>query len=494
MPRLLYSAALKLRCLPLLLLTVCVLAGGPVLAAAPGSDAQQQLVGQWLQDVGAGGDQVSVQVRALDNGESLLAVNEAATLNPASSIKLLTTYAGLLQLGADYRWQTRFYLDGKLVNGVLQGDLVLVGGGDPKLVIEDLLAALGQMRSAGLRHITGDLRLDNALYATPAAARVVFDGQASEPYNVWPDAAMLNFKSTKFVVTPRRGKAELTLDPPLAGITVHNRIQLTRGGCRFRASGLSIREQMPAGQTAGAPLLEVGGRYSQGCGQGHSFHAVLDHVSFSGALFRAAWEQLGGRWDGLARREPRRQQPRSEAPWYTWQSPRTLADIVTDINKFSNNVMTRQLMLQLAAERGEPVVDEASARRQVTATLRLQGLALPGLVLDNGAGLSRHARVSAAGLTELLAHAAAGPFADVLRLSLPVVGVDGTMRARLRKHPVAGNGWIKTGSLADVRSMAGYVDAQSGRRYALALIVNGAGARASLPMQDRLLRWVYENG
>jgi D-alanyl-D-alanine carboxypeptidase/D-alanyl-D-alanine-endopeptidase (penicillin-binding protein 4) len=123
-----------------------------------------------------------------------------------------------------------------------------------------------------------------------------------------------------------------------------------------------------------------------------------------------------------------------------------------------------------------------------------QGLDLPGLHVENGSGLSRSERVGAAGLARVLQRAAAGPHADLLRDSLPVVGVDGTMKRRLADEPVAGRAWIKTGSLADVRSIAGYVDAASGRRHAVVFIVNGPRATAAPAAQDRFLRWVHANG
>src|SRR5690606_1826992 len=126
--------------------------------------------------------------------------------------------------------------------------------------------------------------------------------------------------------------------------------------------------------------------------------------------------------------------------------------------------------------------------------LDAQGLPTRGLALDNGSGLSRDSRASAAQLARLLRHAAAGPFADLIRESLPVAGIDGTMKARLAGEPIAGRAWIKTGSLDGVRSIAGYVQAASGRRYAVAMIVNGPNAASSRALQDEFLRWVYANG
>jgi D-alanyl-D-alanine carboxypeptidase/D-alanyl-D-alanine-endopeptidase (penicillin-binding protein 4) len=123
-----------------------------------------------------------------------------------------------------------------------------------------------------------------------------------------------------------------------------------------------------------------------------------------------------------------------------------------------------------------------------------RGLRFPELVIDNGSGLSREERISAVNLGRLLVHAAAGTHGDLFRVTLPQVGIDGTMRARLQRHPVAGRAWIKTGSLRDVKSIAGYVDAASGRRYAVVMIINAEKILGAQPAQDTFLRWVYDNG
>ncbi len=444
----------------------------------------------WLQAAGLDGAPLSLQVQALDGGPVVLQRAVDAALNPASSIKLFTTYAGLLELGADYRWETRFMLDGELRDGHLDGNLVLIGGGDPKFVIEDLTDMLARMRAAGLQHIGGDLLIDRSLYA-PTRVERAFDGLPAEPYNVQPDAALMNFKSVKFIISPGPRGRRIELDPPLAGIVIDDALILEKGRCRHGAGGLQISETP---RSRGRPAIRVGGRYSVGCGQTESFHAVLDHASFADAFFRAGWMGAGGTWKGRARTLPGRSALADRDPWFIWRSPRRLAEVVSDIHKFSNNVMTRQLLLHLGALRGGLPADEAAGARVVMEHLKRRGIPDAGLVLDNGAGLSRTARCSAHSLIALLLDAAGGEQALMMRESLPVVGVDGTMKRRLREHPVAGRAWIKTGSIDDVRSIAGYLDARSGRRYALAMIVNSPKAAASVAVQDELLKWLFEHG
>jgi D-alanyl-D-alanine carboxypeptidase/D-alanyl-D-alanine-endopeptidase (penicillin-binding protein 4) len=178
---------------------------------------------------------------------------------------------------------------------------------------------------------------------------------------------------------------------------------------------------------------------------------------------------------------------------YTHESE-PLSDAVRDINKFSNNVMARQLYLTLGAEReGAPAHPDKSARA-VRQWLEAQKMPMPELVLDNGSGLSRVAQISPAHMNALLQAAWRSPVMPEFMASLPIVAVDGTMKKRLKDQPVAGHAHIKTGMVRDVRAMAGYVLARDGRRYTVVMMVNHARATETDPAMDALLAWIYEGG
>ncbi len=430
---------------------------------------------------------VGVYVVPLAGGQPLLSVNSDEALNPASTMKLLTTYAAVSRLGPDYRWKTRMYLRGELRDGVLDGDLVLQGGGDPKLVIEDMAEIIARTREAGLREIRGNLILDDGVFSLDDRSVEQIDGDSSQPYNVRPHGMLLNFKATKFVITPRGESVDIVLDPPLAEISIENEVRTARGRCRYGAGGLVIRDN----GTEQKPGIRVSGTYSSECGEQNLFAAVLTHRQFAHAFFKAAWSGAGGIWNGRTRIERGAGQG---AVWYEWMSPRTLAEVILDINKFSNNVMARQVLLQTAAQENKSSPTIEDARNFLHRWLNRVGLKFPELYVENGSGLSRNERISPEHLARLLVHMSASPHADLLRESLPKVGIDGTMKSRLQLEPIAGRAWIKTGSLNDVRAIAGYVDAASGKRYALVMLINGPRAERSAPAQDELLRWVYSNG
>lgn len=458
---------------------------GPVPRA---SSQSATLLAHWLVGTHIAPSDVGLVAVPVDGGLPLLAHDSGQAFNPASTMKLVTSLAALALLGPEHRWRTAAHLRGTLQDGVLSGDLVLRGGGDPKLVIEDLTAFVEEMRRAGLREIRGNLVIDGARYDVGSDSVERFDLDLSQPYNVRPHALLMNFKATRVLVQPGAGGAQIVLDPALAGVQIENDLRIVRGACRYGAAGLVVHDD---DTDLRGPRIQVSGRYSPACGAQGSFVSVLTHGQFIGALFRAAWQAAGGIWRGRVRVEAGAAQG---APWLVWESPRTLADVVRDVNKFSNNVMARQLFLELAVAAGMRPATVEGARSTLAHWLAGQGIELPGLFVDNGSGLSRAARIGAAGLARLLQHAAAGPYAELLRESLPIVGIDGTMKRRLGGEPIAGRAWIKTGSLADVRAIAGYVDAASGRRYAVVFMVNGPRAAAAAAAQDRFLRWVHANG
>ena len=465
-----------------------VLVGSAVLLPLATHAMLPPTVARALRTAGIAPHQVAVQVVAVDGqGEPLASHRAHVPMNPASTMKLVTTYAALSQMGADYRWRTRWLATGPIREGVLSGHLVLRGGGDPKLVIEDLAEQAALLRAAGLQRIDGDLLLDDSLWRMPRD-NDAFDGDLSQPYNVRPNAAMMNFKAVRVVVA---ADGTTRTEPPLAEVPIENDVAPVAGPCRPGIAQLSVRDSGDD-RTAG---IRIGGRVAPACGDHGVTAAVLTHRQFVQALFRDAWLRAGGQWSGAARwLDPAAEEARQARPVLEWLSPRDLSDVVRDVNKFSNNLMARALLLQLAVHGGDVPATPRRGEERVQRWLEAMALPMPELVIDNGAGLSRQARISAASLSALLRHAAGGIHAQRLRESLPVVGVDGTMARRLVGEPIAGSAWIKTGSLADVRSVAGYVDAQSGRRWAVVMFVNGPRADAAGPAIDEMLRWVWSGG
>ncbi|HEX4597377.1 MAG TPA: D-alanyl-D-alanine carboxypeptidase/D-alanyl-D-alanine-endopeptidase [Burkholderiaceae bacterium] len=425
---------------------------------------------------------VGIVVAPLDAGPLALSVNESVSMSPASTMKLLTTYAALNLLGPTFQWHTEVYATSHPRGGRLDGDLILRGSGDPSLVIERFWILVHRLRGLGLRQLHGNLVLDKSAFEAGAEAGSSLDGNELRPYNVAPDALLVNFKTVtlEFIPDPSASQARIIATPSLAGVKLPASVPLGNGTCG------DWHERLKA--DFGNPWSpRFAGHYPLECGE-QSWHvSLLDHTQFVGAAFRALWEASGGSWIGQVRDG---RTPASAVELLTHESP-PLAEIVRDINKFSNNVMARQVFLTLGApEPGQRASPERSVQA-MTSWLSRVGLSMPELVLENGCGLSRHERIAPDSLARLLQHAYASPRMPEFVASLPVAGLDGTMKNR---SAASGSAYVKTGLLEGVRAVAGYVLAGSGHHYVVVAIVNHANADAATGALDALLSWVQEKG
>jgi D-alanyl-D-alanine carboxypeptidase/D-alanyl-D-alanine-endopeptidase (penicillin-binding protein 4) len=463
-----------------LTLALALAAIGNAAAALP------RQVGRAFLDAGVPLNAVALVVQDVAKSRPLFAHQPDRPYNPASVMKLITTFAALDLLGPDYRWKTSAYLDGPLDAGVLHGNLVLKGGGDPKITIEQWQAFMSTLREKGLAAVEGDLVLDRSFFGKIDHDASAFDGEPLKPYNVGPDALLVNFKAFRFVFAPGAGTTLTTVEPTLPAVAVGPAPTLVGGACGDwrTAMGATFTDQ---GTRAEATFT---GRFPASCGEREWWVSLLDHPSYVHGMFEAYFRAAGGRFsghwkDGVA--------PAGVAPFATLES-RPLWDVVRDINKTSNNVMARQLFLTLATARAPPPATTAEATQTVLAWLAQRKLKMPELVLDNGSGLSRRERISAGSLARLLVAADRSPVREEFASSLAVAATDGTVQRRFLNGSVAGQALLKTGSLDGVRALAGYVIDGDGRRFAVVALVNHANAARARSALDYLVQWVYRNG
>jgi serine-type D-Ala-D-Ala carboxypeptidase/endopeptidase (penicillin-binding protein 4) len=456
----------------------------PVARALKAAGIPQAAVGVVVQEMGAVFPRVSV--------------NAGLTMNPASVMKLVTTFAALELLGPAYAWKTEALVAAPPVDGVLAGDLYLKGSGDPKLTLEQFWLLLRQLRARGVREIRGDLVLDRSAFAAMAHDEAAFDGKPTRPYNVGPDALLLNFKALRLTLLPDEKRVLVMSEPAPANLDIINLLKTNGGAC---GQGSEWREALRADLSrhngGGTFRLVLTGNYPSACGEQRWNIGLLPHADYVLGVFRQLWTELGGGFTGTVRDGP---VPATAQRLASVESP-ALAEIVRDINKFSNNVMARQVFLTLARKGGdgEAANDAAgatTARADATtrAWLEARGLRFPELVLDNGSGLSRRERISADSMARLLAAAWKSAVMPELIASLPLTAVDGTMKKRLRDGGTAGQAHIKTGSLEGVKTLAGYVLDNGGRRQVVVFFVNHANASAAQAAQDALLQWVHDRG
>jgi serine-type D-Ala-D-Ala carboxypeptidase/endopeptidase (penicillin-binding protein 4) len=431
---------------------------------------------------------VAAYVQDVDGGRPHVAHNATQAMNPASTMKLLTTYAALELLGPAYTWKTEVYAGGKLQGDTLQGDLILKGYGDPKLTLEKFWLLLRKLRALGLREIRGDLVQDRSYFEPVTYDLANFDAEPLRAYNVAPDALLLNFKAVRFQFVPNADTESVTViaEPRPAGLEFAAAVRATGGACGDWREGITADFQ----SNGGSAKASFAGRMPASCGERSWNASLLAQPNYVYGVFKQLWEELGGTitggWrDGLV--------PAGARLLATGESASN-AELARDINKFSNNVMARQLFLTLGAEMLNLPGNSERAAQVVRAWLAEKKLDFPELVLENGSGLSRQERISAKNMGRLLLEAWHSAVMPELMSSLPLVAYDGTMRRRLRFEPIAGQAHIKTGSLNDARTLAGYVLDQRGQRHVVVLFINHANAAAGQPAQDALLQWVYERG
>ena len=431
-------------------------------------------------------DTLSVFVQDLETGEIVLRWLDDVPRNPGSTIKLLTSLAALDILGPTYEWQTNVYALGEVSDGRLQGDLLLEGRGDPFLVTERVWQLLRRVRQAGIRDIEGSLLLDDSFFEVADHDPAAFDRRPLRAYNVAPNALMMNFKVIRFWFEPERetGRVRVWLDPAIGNLDIDNRLRLVSGPCRGYQRGITILANKTMDR------VSLSGRFPDGCKAYRMDRTALSHSAFAYGLVSSLWLESGGRIAGGWKNT---EAPADMEPILTFPSL-PLADVITRVNKHSNNVMARHLLYTLSAEvLGEPGT-EAGGRKVIGDWLDANGLELSALALDNGAGLSREARMAARDFGALLRFAWQQPTMPEFVASMSLSGLDGTLSRRFNGSPITGNAHLKTGSLDHVNAIAGYLQARSGRRFSVVMLHNhtdihrGPGEEA----QEALLRWLYE--
>ena len=455
------------------------------LAAATACAALPPEIARAFVDEGIPLTAVGVYVREIGATRPLLSHQADRPMNPASTMKLVTTFAALELLGPDYRWKTEAYADGPIDGARLDGNLVLKGYGDPKITIEQFQALIAALRATGLTTIRGDLLLDRSYFAPAPHDPAAFDAEPLKPYNVGPDALLVNFKSVRFVFGPNAtgDGVDVRMEPPLADINQHGAPRPVTGECGDWRSGVAATFV----NRSDSASAEFGGRYPTACGERDWYVALLDHPHYVLAMFAHYWKDAGGSFTGGVRDG---RVPQAAKLLATLQSP-PLYDAVRDINKLSNNVMARQLFLTLATAEYAPPATTELAAETVRHWLVRQKLRFPELVLDNGSGLSRRERIAAQSLALLLLAADASKLRTEFVSSLAVAATDGTMRKRFADEDVADWALLKTGTLEGVRALAGYVYGADGRRYVVVCLVNHPNAARAQPALDMLVERIY---
>ena len=432
---------------------------------------------------------------------TLVALNEEQRFTMASTTKVVTSLAALDLLGPFYRWRTSAFALGTLADGKLVGDLLIVGGGNAQLTSAELTAWFARMRQQGLREIEGDIVLDRFAFQLSRADHAHTPQQsADQPRHVWPDAMTLDEGRLGVMVQPARGpRAAISLKPALSEVRLDNQVAMS-GGCDASARwepGRAGKADQP-----GPATVVVRGSWGAACGSRLISFVPPPNSGYAARALPAMWAAAGGVLRGRvvaadavpgvspipvgADGEP--VQPLS------FHRSKPLPEMVRDINKVSDNVAARNLMLSLSPGFPARPATLAGAQKVVGMWLRDQGLADGDVQVENGSGLSHSERARPRAMVQLLRKAWRAEQAQAFFESLPVAGVDGTLKNRLQGGKAMGHAYLKTGTLNDTRALAGYVYAASGKMYAVALMVNHAEATRGRAAMDVMIEWLARNG
>ncbi len=425
---------------------------------------------------------VAIYVQAVDSSTPLISHNADQSLNPASVMKLVTTNAALDLLTPAYRWKTEVYRNGEVKNGVLNGNLIIKGYGDPSFKAQEFWRLLMRLQQAGIQEIKGDLIIDKSFFAENSAT-IAFDDEVWRAYNAQPSAFLVNGRHTSFRFSVTDKVVSINQEFELNEIEIVNKIQLSQTPCGDWRSRFDYTVQP---KTNGATVI-FEGMLSPDCGERYLELSILNDEQYAFYTFKKLWRELGGVFKGNLKI----QQLTNVSTKVIEHVSEPLGYVIRDMNKWSNNLTARQLLLTLGAKKQGVPATQTKGALAIQRWLQSKNIDAQELVIENGSGLSRIERINSAHLGQMLVSAYHSPIMPEFIASLPILGLDGTTAKRLKTSLSASRVHLKTGSLDGVSAIAGYVlDAQN-KRYVVVMMVNHNKSALSKTAQDALIEWIY---
>lgn len=441
-------------------------------------------------------------VLVLKGDAIVLSHGAARPMQPASTMKLVTTLASLERLGPAFRGRTELRATSSIDKGVLRGNLILKGGADADLSGEDVENMLRALHYQGIRRIEGDLVLDRQLFQ-PARTDVgipPFDESPEAYYNVIPDALLVNKNMLQIDMRSTGKQLKLQMQPALDRVSIGSDMTLVDADCSTWETGWKLPEAVR--QKDGRIKVVLHGTFPKDCARTYSIN-VLDRDDYIDRLFRQKWKELGGKFSGKV-------VDGVTPPGSTLlaeHTSRMLPELVRDTNKPSDNLLARTLFLSLGSLQADPAAGSFAAPATGETTFARSDAAVrewmrghriddAGFVIENGSGLSRLERISPQQMAYLLQAGLRSNWAPEFQASMPIAAIDGTLRRRLHGTAAAGRARLKTGTLRNVVALAGYVPDANGVQNVFVAMVNSeqAGNGRGRAVLEALVEWVARSG
>ncbi|MDE0331654.1 MAG: D-alanyl-D-alanine carboxypeptidase/D-alanyl-D-alanine-endopeptidase [Nitrospinae bacterium] len=411
---------------------------------------------------------LGLYIRSVSTAQTLYSHNAATKRIPASNVKIFTAAAALARLGPDYRFATDFYTKGKVRGGVLRGDLFLKGYGDPLFVHEKMRDLVRRLKLRGVRAIEGDLVADDTFFDEKKHGRGWRVGRSIRPYLAPHGALSLNFGLANVLVAPGDrvgGPAVANLEPPSRALRLRAKVKTSRRRLKIR---LGRR------RSKGVDVVQISGSFPAGNRMRTYRVPVTDPTAFTAGAVAAEFRKQGIALKGRIRRAA----TPADARLLARNLSPPLSEVVSGLNKFSNNFVAEQVLKTMGSEtHGAPGTAEKGLR-VVRDFLISAGVSAKEIALADGSGLSRMNRASPRSLAVLL-EAAHNDFRlrPEFMASLAVFGVDGTVKKRRRRGVDSRRVRVKTGVLNGVRAFSGYAAAKNGEILAFSILMNGNACR-----------------
>lgn len=408
---------------------------------------------------------VGLHVVRLRDGSTLADHQSDKLLSPASNVKLVTTAAALRLLGPDYRFPTRLFAGGPLIDGRLQGDLILKGFGDPELVSERLWLLAAALRQRGLKEVAGDLVIDESFFDDQMRSPQWGGLTSTRAFYALVAPASLNFNSATVHVEPGPtpgSPARVQLEPPTAYLRLDNRATTGKAGSRLK---LTVdRRGLPRGDT-----LLVRGSIPYDTERATYYRSVTQPWRYLATVLKELLQREGVTIKGSLRQG---HLPEGAQELMTFES-KPLGRIVQDLNKLSNNFVAESTLKALGAHVLGPPGTFDKGLAVVGDFLESLGVEDGSYRLADGSGLSAANRLTPRQLTTVLA-AMWGDFRyrPEYVVSLAVMGLDGSVEERLGDTEARQRLRVKTGSLQGVSALSGYAASADGEELAFSILIN----------------------
>jgi len=435
-----------------------------------------------IQKNGFSKNELGIYIKETKSNNVVTALNIDKQMLPASVIKIYSAYAILLELGYDYRWNTNFYYTGGFNKGAV-GDLVVQALGDPTLNNSDIPQIVKALKKKGIRRIKRNIVIDRSYFTVPRRDSSHFDKNIYSAYNAMPDALMFNEHTSKFTIRPRKGRYVVNKQIPGNSYKVSNNIKVVNGSCR----GSRANPTISVDHSTATPTLRLSGKLSSRCKKRYYTYVITKpYKEFYAALVNELRRQ-GISYKGKMKLYT---VPKGSKKVYTHYSD-TLEKIISKTSKKSNNVFARHLLLTLGAKIYGAPSNLNKGRRAVEHILnRYRLLNSSKTCIDNGCGLSRESRITARNMSRVLDHSYKSYGSRWMR-TLAIAGIDGTIKRRFRSTIVKNRAWMKTGTLAKVKNISGYLKSNSGKLYTVVILVNSKRAKWSgAKLQNEIMKWL----